>query len=352
MRVEKKKMGIAGASIVADFASRCDHVRSMPFDVHLLRQCWFLAGPTAAGKTAAGLELADSLGAEIVALDSMTLYRGMDIGTAKPGPIERSRIPHHLLDVLDPHQEYSLVEYVAAAARVCREITERGRVPLFVGGAGLYLRGILRGVFEGPSADWNIRRRWEEFAAREGAESLRARLAEVDPPLADRLHFRDTRRIIRGLEVFELTGKPLSEQQQQPPLPDELRPRHVYWIEPPRDWLRRKIDQRVLEMFDRGLVAEVEHLRQCERPLSRTAQQGLGYKEVLEYLAGERSLDDTVTSIQSRTRQFAKRQHTWFRNLVECMPIDISADEPPEAVARRILDVANSRPEPPDNRSG
>lgn len=304
-------------------------------DGTLLRHCRFLAGPTAVGKTALSLELAESIGAEIVALDSMTIYRGMDIGTAKPDPTTRLRVPHHLLDLIDPHEEFSLAEYLKAAESVCRDIVARGRVPLFVGGTGLYLRGVLRGVFEGPAADWNIRRRWQEFADREGLPALHARLREIDPSLAARLHPNDVRRIIRGLEVFEITGAPLSTQQIQAPRPRAECPR-VDWLEPPRDWLYERINRRVEEMFAAGLVAEASRLLSVDRPLSHTARQALGYREVIEHLEGGIPLADTITLIQTRTRQFAKRQHTWFRNLEECRALRVSGDESPAELASQL----------------
>ncbi|MGQ0634214.1 MAG: tRNA (adenosine(37)-N6)-dimethylallyltransferase MiaA [Planctomycetaceae bacterium] len=307
------------------------------FDPDLLRHCWFLAGPTAVGKTAISLELAGRLGAEIVALDSMTLYRGMDLGTAKPDLAARQRVPHHLLDILDPADEFSVAEYVAAARDVCSEIVSRGQTPLFVGGTGLYLRGILRGVFQGPPADWAIRRRWQDLAHEQGAAALHAQLDRVDPTLARKLHPNDIRRVIRGLEVHELTGQPLSELQRQPPLPEAERPRHVYWLAPPRAWLHARIDQRVCEMFQSGLVDEVRRLLASPRPLGRTARQALGYKEVFDHLERGVPLESTVALIQTRTRQFAKRQHTWFRHLVECQPVPLSGDESAVQIADRLL---------------
>ena len=153
----------------------------MLFPSDVLSHCWFLCGPTACGKTAVSLSLAERLNAEIVALDSMTLYRGMDIGTAKPSVEERQRVPHHLIDVLDPQEEFSLAEYLVAAEATCRGIVARGRRPLFVGGTGLYLRGVLRGVFEGPEADWTLRHALEERVQNEGADALHRELSNVDP---------------------------------------------------------------------------------------------------------------------------------------------------------------------------
>ena len=316
----------------------------MRFDSDLLRRCWFLAGPTACGKTAVGVELAEQLNAEIVSLDSMSLYRRMDIGTAKPSMAERSRVPHHLIDVIEPHEEYSLAEYVAASERACREIVGRGRVPLFVGGTGLYLRAVLRGVFEGPAADWDVRRRWEQIAASDPSRPvLHEQLQQVDPASAARLHPHDTQRLIRALEVFELTGQPLSSQQCESPLPGDERPPHVYWLEPPRDWLHERINRRVEEMFAAGLIAEVEHLLSAQQPLSRTARQALGYKEVIDHLteSPNAARQVVVELIQTRTRQFAKRQHTWFRNLEECHAVSINGMETPSELAEQLAQVSH-----------
>lgn len=311
--------------------------RNMTFNPTLLRQCRFLAGPTASGKSAAGLELAGLLGAEIVALDSMSLYRGMDIGTAKPDAAARERMPHHLLDIIDPSQEFSLAEYLERAEAVCRDIVARQRIPLFVGGTGLYLRAVLRGIFQGPPADWEYRKELEAQAALHGPDYLHALLREVDPPSAARLHPHDARRLIRALEVFRVTGIPLSAQQQEEPLPIGERPAHVYWLFPERDLLYARIDRRVEEMFAAGLVAEVRQLLAAERPLSRTARQALGYKEVIEHLAGVKPEAETIALIQQRTRQFAKRQHTWFRNLEECVPVPVTGHETPAEIAKKLF---------------
>lgn len=309
---------------------------------NILRSCWFLAGPTAVGKTAVGIALAERLGGEIIALDSMTLYRGMDIGTAKPTPDERARVPHHLLDVLDPHEDCSVADYIARAEAVCRDILARGRVPLFVGGTGLYLRAVLRGVFEGPPADWEFRRRLEAESREAGAESLHRRLAALDPATAARLAPADQRRVIRALEIHHRTGQPASQLQQQLPLPLTERPPHVYWLHPPRAWLHARINLRVEQMFDAGLVDEVRRLADAPQGLSRTARQALGYKELLEHLAGEHSLAATIELIQRRTRQFAKRQHTWFRNLVECREFTITGFESHAEIAERLLQRSRS----------
>lgn len=324
------------------------------FPTELLLKCWFLAGPTASGKTAASLELAERIHGEIVAMDSMTLYRGMDIGTAKPTSSEQSRVRHHLVNLIDPRDEFSVAEYISAATQACLEITARGHVPLFTGGTGLYLRGLLRGVFQGPAADWSIRRRLEETARSAGPGSLHERLTRVDVETARRLHPNDERRVIRALEVFELTGQPLSVFQNHGPKPIDQRPHRVYWLSPPRDWLYRRIDARVDQMFADGLVQEVRNLVEHHGPLSHTARQGLGYKEVIDWSesglhcgtshpadSGEyppvATLNELIELIKTRTRQFAKRQHTWFRNLDECHAVPLSGDESPGDVAQAII---------------
>ena len=306
----------------------------MPVD--LCRQCWFLTGPTAAGKTAVGIELARRIGAEIVSLDSMALYRGMDLGTAKPTAAERQAVTHHLVDVIEPHEEYSLAQYVEAAHRAVAEIASRGCEVLFVGGTPLYLKGLLRGIFDGPPADWPLRSRLAEEARRNPPGFLHERLAACDPAAAARLHPNDTRRMIRALEVFEKTGRPISELQQQF---DQGRPAaecRVFVLDWPRAELYARIDRRVERMFSARLVDEVRRLLERPQPLSRTAGQALGYREVIEHLEGLRPLDATLELVQTHTRQFAKRQNTWFRSLSECRFITVEDPFDPEFLAERL----------------
>lgn len=317
------------------------------FSVELLQQCMFLAGPTAVGKTEVTLELAARIPRmEVVSLDSMCVYRGMNIGTAKPSQEIRDRIPHHLLDLIDPHEEFSVVDYLGAARKACSEIVARDGIPLFSGGTGLYLRAVLRGVFEGPPADWEIRNRLqsqaEEAAARGDHFWLMRQLEKIDPDAALKLHPNDQRRLIRAIEVFELTGKPLSGQQQHS-LPKHQQPKHVYWLSPDRDWLHDRINRRVNQMFESGLVDEVLELLNRDTPIGNTARQGLGYKEIIDGLGGSCAADLTeskraeiVELIQTRTRQFAKRQHTWYRNLEECTEVEVSEVESPGGIADRI----------------
>jgi tRNA dimethylallyltransferase len=289
-----------------------------------------LTGPTASGKSALGVELAERLGAEIVSMDSMALYRGMDIGTAKPDTDQRRRVPHHLIDVLDPWESASVAWWLERAAECVREIEGRSKQALFVGGTPLYLKALLHGLFDGPPADLDLRQRLTDEAERLGSISLHAQLAEVDPVSAARLHPNDVRRIIRALEVWQLTGRPLSAWQTQWPQfegatgthPVTPSPRHpVMYLDLPRDELYARIDSRVLQMIDSGLFDEAAALRRLPRPLSREAVQAVGYKEAFAYLNGQATREETVRLIQARSRQLAKRQLTWFRQMPECQPV-------------------------------
>jgi tRNA dimethylallyltransferase len=289
----------------------------------ILESALILTGPTGSGKTALGLEVAERLGAEIVSMDSMALYRGMDIGTAKPSVEARSRVRHHLVDVLEPYESASVAWWLQQAAASVRGITARGRRVLFVGGTPLYLKALLQGMFAGPPADEDLRHQLEEEAQQRGAACLHARLAEVDPASAARLHPQDTRRVIRALEVWQHTGRPISALQQQwtkkQDLPEGVFKSRVLYLDLPREELYARINARVLEMMEAGLVDEARGLQRLG-PLSKTASQALGYKEVFAYLRGRATLAETVERIQTRSRQFAKRQLTWFRHLPEAVP--------------------------------
>ncbi|HEX5103487.1 MAG TPA: tRNA (adenosine(37)-N6)-dimethylallyltransferase MiaA [Pirellulaceae bacterium] len=320
--------------------------------------CWYLTGPTASGKTKVGIELALRLNAEIVSLDSMTVYQGMNIGTAKPSAEDRFRVPHHLLDLVPPSDDFSLSDYIDAAHAKIVEIRGRGKEVLFVGGTPLYLKSLLRGVYQGPPADWEFRAAIERELQSLPLEALHERLQVIDPLLAAKLHPNDKRRIIRGLEVFKLTGQRLSHLQTQF---DEGRPAaqaKVFVLSWPRDQLHRRIDARALQMFAAGLVEEVCGLLATYGALSRTALQAVGYREVIEYLRGQgtgdsgpgsgvrsqesehRGLSDSpslLTRVKTRTHQFARRQETWFRSLSECTPVAMHELQVPAAVAERII---------------
>jgi tRNA dimethylallyltransferase len=288
-----------------------------------------LTGPTGSGKSELGVEIAERLDAEIISMDSMALYRGMDIGTAKPTPDLRQRIGHHLVDVLDPWQSASVAWWWRQAAACVADIEDRGKSVLFVGGTPLYLKALLRGLFQGPAADAELRRRlWDEVETA-GTLALHDRLAKVDSITAQRVHPNDLRRIVRALEVWELTGKPISSWQVEwrsgrKTVPGDSGAQtfpRVLWLDRPRSELYARIDARVQHMFAAGLVEEARGLRQLPQPLSREASQALGYKEVFAYLDDACSLEETIAQIQTRSRNFAKRQLTWFRHLPECFPV-------------------------------
>jgi tRNA dimethylallyltransferase len=287
---------------------------------HPFADALILTGPTGSGKTRLALELAEGLGAEIVAMDSMTLYRGLDVGTAKPTAAERTRVPHHLLDVLDPWDSASVAWWLDQAAACYRDIQRRGKRALFVGGTPLYLKALLFGLFDGPPADEALRRRLTAEAEQHGRQALHARLAHIDPTTAARLHPNDLRRVVRALEVWERTGQPISAWQQQWSAADDGMAGRVLLLDLPRAELYARINARVERMVAGGLVDEVRALRQLPRPPGREASQALGYKEMFAYLDGRATLAETVALIQARSRQFAKRQLTWFRHLPGCRP--------------------------------
>lgn len=303
--------------------------------------CWYLSGPTAAGKTKVGLELALRLNAEIISLDSMSLYQDMDIGTAKPSVADRNAIPHYLLDVVAPSEEYSLSEYIDAAHAAIADIRQRGKKVLFVGGTPLYLKSLLRGVYQGPPADWEFRAQIDRELAHLPPGALHERLQVIDPLLAAKLHPHDKRRIIRGLEVFKITGQRLSHLQTQF---DEGRPpgeAKVFVLSWPREALHQRIDARVEQMFAAGLVAEVQQLLARYGSLSRTAAQAVGYREVIELLQGATPQDPQAVAhcrerVKARTRQFARRQETWFRALTECRFVPMDHQQTAAEVAATI----------------
>jgi tRNA dimethylallyltransferase len=288
-------------------------MKSNPF-----ANAFILTGPTASGKSALALELAERHGGEIIAADSMTLYRSMNIGTAKPSAEERARVPHHLIDVLDPTESANVAWWLARAAEAVGEIEARGKTPLIVGGTPFYLKALLCGIFDAPPVDPAVRERLEQEADDGRSEELHARLRQVDPPSAARLHVNDVRRVVRALEVWESTGKPISEWQKQSWWDGE-EPRFAAGqcvaIDLPRPELFARIETRVEQMFAAGWVEEVEHLRKAYPEMSREASRALGYSQIAEMLDGRRSRSETIEEIQLRTRQFAKRQLTWFRGL-------------------------------------
>lgn len=274
--------------------------------------CWFLSGPTASGKSALAIPLARRLGAEIVSVDSMAVYRGLDVGTATPTPEQRQAVPHHLLDVVDAGEAYSVARWLADAAEAMADCRSRGRAILFVGGTPLYLRALRDGLAPLPPADPAIRAALAAEADRRGPEWLHARLATIDPAAAARIHPRDAKRTIRALEVAEVTGRPLSEAFA--PAPDPLFERRLMIVDSPRTALYRRIDLRVHRMFSDGIIDETRAALAAPGGIGPTARQAAGYAETIALLAGQIDLAEAVRRTQQRTRQLAKRQLTWLRS--------------------------------------
>jgi tRNA dimethylallyltransferase len=295
-----------------------------------------VVGPTGVGKSDLGVLLAERLGGEVVSADSMQVYRGLDIGTGKITLEERRGVTHHLLDVVDPEEPFSAAEYERLALAAVEAIRGRGRLPIVVGGTGLYYRVLVRQyLFAGPGADPALRAALGAEAEALGPETLHLRLAGVDPVAARRIHPRDLRRIIRALEVYTLTGVPLSSQQQagEEPRFDLV----TVGLTAPRDVLCRQIEARVDRMLADGLVDEVRGLRERGLESWLTAVQALGYKEFFPYLSGEEGLPEAVARLKQDTRRFAKRQLTWFRREKEVRWLDRSECSDPQRLVETIV---------------
>jgi tRNA dimethylallyltransferase len=305
-------------------------VRSMSIQLNLLIGC------TACGKSDVALRLAELHDAEIVSVDSMQVYRRMDIGTAKPTPEERRRVRHHLVDVVEPSEPFNVARYIALADAAIADIVARGKRVWAVGGTALYLKALLEGLFEGPSADAEFRRAFRESAAKEGSAALHQKLARFDPQAAQRIHPNDVRRIERALEVYHLTGTPITELQRQWDMGRTRYDCRVFGIARGREDLSHRINARVGRMFAAGLVEEVRDLLAEPAPLSREARQGLGYAEVIDHLSGGPDLDKTIELVKIHTRHFAKTQRTWFRRFRETHWVEAAPDEPSDSVAERI----------------
>jgi len=292
-----------------------------------------LVGPTGVGKTEVAIEVAESVGAEILSVDSRQVYRGMDIGTAKPTREQLSRIPHHLIGVVEPTRELSAGRFGRMGQEVLSRLLADGKRVLVVGGSGLYLRALLGGFFEGPGRDAGIRRILRERVRSEGIESLHKALAAIDPEAAARISPRDEQRIVRALEVFKLTGKPISEHQVQGRVENEV---PMIGITREREVLYRRIEERVERMFGEGLPAEVESLMEMGYAEARPFRKTVGYRELMDHFGGRISLDEAKELIKKNTRRYAKRQLTWFRGIESVRWIQVGPSEDAPAVAKRV----------------
>jgi len=301
------------------------------------RRLLAIVGPTATGKTETSILVAESLDGEIVSADSMQVYRGMDIGTAKPTQEQRSRVPHHLIDIIDPDEPFSVAEYQARADAALADIWARGRQPVLVGGSGLYIRAVLQDMdFNNTPADPEFRRRLAAEAKSKGARALHEWLADVDPQAAGRIHPNDEKRIIRALEVAEQRGG-LTARSRKVDRRNAARYNSArYGLTLDRSELYRRIEDRVDAMIDEGLVEEVRQLLDAGYSESLVAMKGLGYAQIAPYVRGQQSLDEAVRRLKRDTRRFAKRQFTWFRADSEIEWIDMGQMGGAQSAAEEI----------------
>lgn len=298
-------------------------------------QTVFLVGPTAVGKSAVALELAQLIAVEIVSADSMQVYRGMDIGTAKPTAAERALVPHHLIDVCEVSEVFDAKQFIEMASQVIDRIHARGRKALVVGGTGLYLRALRQGLFEGPSRNEELRERLEKMSALQLFEELE----RLDPATARRIDRHNPRRLVRALEVFHETGQPISELQKE--WGREKDSRAVvpagFMLNRDRKDLHTRIEQRIDQQIASGWLNEVRQLREQGLEKSATAMQAAGYRELVAHLRGDLSLAEAVTLIKTRARQLSKRQLTWFRREPRLDWLEMGREELPSITAKRIL---------------
>ncbi|MCL5045788.1 MAG: tRNA (adenosine(37)-N6)-dimethylallyltransferase MiaA [Actinobacteria bacterium] len=302
-----------------------------------------VTGPTATGKTAVGIELALRLKGEVISADSMLVYRHMDIGTAKPDLEERRGVPHHLIDIVDPDEEFSVADFQVLAHQKIREVAGRGKLPLLVGGTGLYIRALAEEYqFTEMDPDSEFRRRLAEEARVKGGEGLHGRLREVDPDAAARIHPNDSRRLIRALEVYEKTGRPISSSWGAParPSPYDL---VMVGITADRQDLYRRIELRVDRMIAAGLVEEVRSLLGMGYTRDLKSMQSLGYREIAAYLDGETDLPGAVELIKINTRRFAKRQLTWFRRDRRINWLPVGKDSSVEQIVEGVLKIVEGK---------
>ncbi|MCP4404631.1 MAG: tRNA (adenosine(37)-N6)-dimethylallyltransferase MiaA [bacterium] len=289
-----------------------------------------IAGPTGIGKTRIAIEVAEQLNGEIVSADSMQIYRYMDIGTAKPNPDERARIPHHLLNIRNPDEEFSVANYVTEATAIIRDIHERDKLPLLVGGTGLYIEKLLFGIFEGPGRDEAFRQEMYALAERSGASAVYEKLQHCDPEIAKRLHPNDLLRAIRALEVYHVSGLPMSTQQKEATKPTAHYDAAFFVLNAERELVYRRINRRVDLMIAGGFVEEVQDLYKRGYARELRPMNSLGYKEIGSFLAGECDLPEAVEFMKRNTRRYAKRQLVWFRKYEDARWISRDFEEDAE----------------------
>lgn len=287
------------------------------------RPIFAIAGPTASGKTALAVELARKVGGEVVNFDSVQIYKGIQIATAKPTTEEMRGVPHHFIDYVDPNVNYTAADWARDAAEEIVEIESRGRVPILVGGTGFYLRTLRQPLFDSPKTDASLRGRFRTIQRKQGAEHLHRMLARLDPDAAARLEGRDAVRVTRALEVYFQTGEPISAQQPHRAEPPEYASRiRLFVLNPPRAQLYEKINARTERHFAAGLVDEVRQLREAGLKDETNALGAHAYRRVCEYLRGERDLNSAIEQSKQDVRNYAKRQLTWFRRETDAVWLD------------------------------
>ena len=299
----------------------------------------FILGCTGGGKSALARALAPRINAEIISVDSMKVFRRMDIGTAKPTPEQLAATPHHLIDVVEPSEDYSVAEFVRDSEKAITDISARAKEILCVGGTALYIKSLSEGLFEGPSADEEVRERLKRRAAESGIDALHEDLRKVDPEAADRIHPNDQRRIVRALEVYELTGQPITELQTQWDKERTVYDCTFLGLRREKEEENRRANARVKSMVERGLVEEVRSLWAEKPPMSTTARQALGYAELIEYLEGKVELEEAIENIKINTRKFSKAQRTWFKRFRQTHWIDVQPDATADGLAGYVADM-------------
>ena len=300
-----------------------------------------ILGVTASGKGRLAFDLAESLGAEIISIDSMKVYRRMDIGTAKPPEEVRNRVKYHLIDVVEPSEAFSVGSFLDLAYDGIEQIKRRKRKIIAVGGTGLYIKTLLYGLFEGPAADEQIRPALRARAEAEGREALYGELSKVDPAAAEHISANDRKRIIRALEVYKITGKPISELQQQFSAESPVHNWTIIGLRREKSVENGRINRRAKKMIAAGLVDEVKSLLAEEKPLSKQARCAIGYVEIIDYLNGQISLEDATELIKKNTRRFAKNQRTWFKSFKNVNWLDIGPEESGEKIFDRTKALLN-----------
>ena len=296
----------------------------------------YITGATASGKSALAMRLANRLGGEIISVDSMQVYCGLNIGTAKPSAQEQNEIQHHLIDVAQLSEAFDAAQFVSLAQQALKLIWKRGRVPIFCGGTGLYFRALIEGLGESPPSDESLR---DELALMP-IESLVAELRIKDPEAAKQVDLKNSRRLLRAIEVIRLTGRPYSEQRIGWNNVDKA-PQNLFCISREVDVLNQRIHKRVDEMFNQGLVEETQTLIKKGLRNNRNACQALGYRQVLDLLDGKLDLENVVQQVKTKTRQFAKRQRSWFRNQMKCKFLEWPDEENVNSFSEQLLAKIN-----------